>query len=254
MATPTSIGTDESRPVLTIGLFEWAIPRVWWPRDLHRTAVYANGDVVHIEADSDLDVVMLRTNVDASRLRAWLDLADTAGLTAPGRLPPETLPDPGSVVDGAFAVVTRRHGDELAVVAIDQPGVGVTGGERRAVLDALLLAIRRDAPEPVAQPVERWAVETTGPTPDLATLTWPWPELDPRSLPWTTSAGGIRCAIVTRAGWPYTTTEAADLGALTSGIFRRPLLPHETSCADVFAWRDLLGLGETVSLVDPDLR
>jgi len=31
-------------------------------------------------------------------------------------------------------------------------------------------------------------------------------------------------------------------GALTSGIFRRPLLPNESSCDDVFAWRDALGL------------
>lgn len=57
------------------------------------------------------------------------------------------------------------------------------------------------------------------------------------------SRPGTRCALLADGDWPYTYEEAMNFSrALTSGIFCRPLLPNESSCDDVFGWRDALGL------------
>jgi hypothetical protein len=64
-----------------------------------------------------------------------------------------------------------------------------------------------------------------------------WSGVMLRSLDWQ-QFGDTRCAI---GDWPITEADATTIssrtGASSSG---RPLLPHETRCPDLIAWRDLL--------------
>jgi hypothetical protein len=95
-------------------------------------------------------------------------------------------------------------------------------------------------------PIERWAIESASPLDDLSTVPWPWPDIDPAGLDWQISDSGIRCAVIEDDDWPYPESEAYDFQALTSGIFRRPLLPHETTCDDVFSWRTALDMANSM--------
>ena len=193
-----------------------------------------------------------------SHERDQLDAADRAGLGDGTVLPVE--PSPDEVMDGGWTIVTRRSDQGVGQVIADQLGTeGLpAASQRRADLAELVGQI--PLPEVGSWhevPIDRWAVESAQPLEQLASVEWPWPELDPNGLKWEFNKAGVRCAIVTVAdgNWPYAYEEAMNLsGALTSGIFRRPLLPHESSCDDVFAWRDALGLGSKMILTPAGLQ
>jgi hypothetical protein len=97
-------------------------------------------------------------------------------------------------------------------------------------------------------PLARWAIvardgsaqapqqgqEWTGPT--LASMTWT--DIS------TAEHLRTRCSIITRADWPIAPGEQTSLQLVVEGavVTRRPLLPHEHTCADVASTRALLHL------------
>ena len=125
---------------------------------------------------------------------------------------------------------------------------------RSALAELLGMVLKRDEGAWQESPIERWVIESAQPLPDLTAVEWPWPDLDSSGLAWEYNPSGVRCAIVTMPHWEYTYEEASNYsGALGSGIFRRPLLPGESACDDVFAWRAVLGFDDGMLVAPPDL-
>lgn len=236
---PTAPPFDRSdpHPVLTIGQFAWAIPEIWLTRDVHTLAVYPSGNVVRLSYQ-DGRWTLLSTHVADAQVEAWVSLVDQAGLSAPGALPAE--PSPSEIVDGSYHVFTRRVDEGIAFIAVDQTCVEGDVG-RRALMCELLHSI----PQPhlgawSEVPVERWAIQSHRPLPSLEPGEWPWSHLHPATLEWEFNDAGLQCAIVTDADWPYSWDEAMGYPDREANVFRRPLLPHEQTCADVFEWRSAL--------------
>ena len=251
-ATPTSIAADP-RPVLTISGFAWNHPTFWWPRDLDQFAAYPSGALVSFEYTADQRLSMRSSTVDIETLNAWLDLADAAGLTTVGQLPAEQ--SPVGIIDGGYDVVTRRTAVGVGVIAIDQPEFTDAGATRRRGLLTQLIgeALGASRQSSTTVPVERWAIESAGPLASVDEHTWPWPDVDPSALSWSFNDAGVRCAIVVDDDWPYSVDEANDYTALVSGVFRRPLLPHELTCQDVFERREELGDADSIPRSPPGL-
>ena len=152
-------------------------------------------------------------------------------------------------------VFTRRSDHGVGRVLVDQVGEdGPASNSRRGTLAELVgMVPRRDEGVWQEIPIERWVVESAQPLTDLTAVDWPWPEVDSSGLVWEYNSAGVRCTIVSKPNWEYTYEEASNhWGALTSGMFRRPLLPAESGCDDVFAWREVLGLADSMFVALPD--
>jgi hypothetical protein len=238
-------------PVLTTGMFAWSAPQNWLPRDLPSVAVYPDGTVIRVDDTTQGSVSLVEMSFTPAEVEEILRVADSAGLGSATALPSE--PSPIAIEDGGWSIITRRSDAGVGTAIVDQPCVDrdAPASERRGRLCALVglvgVAYEREGR---TLPIERWVIESAGPLPDLASTPWPWSDLDPNSLQREFNAGGVRCAIVDGTYPPYTYEESSNGPALIDGIFRRPLLPHESTCADVFAWRAALGM-ETAMYISP---
>lgn len=236
-------------PVLTVGQFDWSHPANWVPRDLHDIALYADGTLVRVDAYSPNSVSLIETTLPAEQVEEILRAADAAGLGTATALPTE--PSPSEIIDGGWTIVTRRIDSGIGTVIADQlcTDRDAPGSPRREQLCELLdLIPRRNQGGWREVPIQTWAVESAGPLPDLSSVPWPWSDLDAASLEWDFNDAGVRCAIVTDPDWPYTPDELSNYPALLDGVFRRPLLPHESTCTDVFSWRTTLAMTEAMTL------
>lgn len=246
---------EGDQPLLTIGIFDWNHPAIWLPRDLHQIVLYPDGTLTRIETQTPTRLTLYSTTLSAMQVDALLAAADRAGLGDGMVLPPE--PSPHEVVDGAWTIFTRRSEQGVGQVLVDQVGEedGQASNSRRSALAELLgMVPKRDEGAWQESPIERWVIESAQPLPDLTAVEWPWPDLDSSGLAWEYNPSGVRCAIVTMPHWEYTYEEASNYsGALGSGIFRRPLLPGESACDDVFAWRAVLGFDDGMLVAPPDL-
>lgn len=233
-------------PVLTVGSFDWNHPAIRLPTDFHTTVLYGDGTLIRFFLQTRTRMAYATTSIPTEQVEAILRLADAAGLGDGVALPNE--PSPVEVVDGGWTVITRRSANGTGRVIVDQLGSdNDQSSDRRTTLAELVSALPLgDVDTWPTMQIERWAVESAGPLPDLATDSWPWPDLDPGTLDWKFNDAGVRCAIVTRPDWEFTSDEAATL----AGVFRRPLLPSERSCDDVFSWRATLAVHEDVSTPD----
>lgn len=240
-AGPVASGAPSAQdepPVLAyesvcFGLCAW-----FWPAGLPETAVYADGTVVHYEFDDGNPgtLEMFRGRIDDAAVTKLLDLGARARLVGGGvidvPLPPGIqIYDGGgvtftSVIDGVRSV---RNLDHLyASSDFNQQGARA---QYLALLDALARA-GEVATEPVA--IEQWAVIARwpsngggGPVLDLPPGDWALEETD-----------GVGPCVVVTADWPLTTDQTmprptVDVGGISSEVIRRPLLPHEHTCADL---------------------
>lgn len=250
---PVAIDPAEERPLITLGSFPWAIPVINWPIDAHVIVLYADGRVIWLREppDSTGEVWAEQGRLTLQQVEALAELAAEAGLDEPGVQPSEPLPESmvGAIMDGGYSMLTFRTASGVGVAAVDQPGssdgaADATG--RRLQLEELSSAVWRSvrpaSVETEPLPLTRWAVQSAGPMRTLDAERWPWDDLDPGSLDWSFNEFGVRCAILDRDSWPYDVDERGDWDARVSGIYRRPLMPHEQGCDDVFAWREELGI------------
>ena len=254
-STTTLFDPHDSQPIITVGSFAWFIPDLMWARDLHRLVVYPSGEVLRYEFDATQRITVQRWSVPAGEVEGWVRLADSAGLADQGVDAAES--DTSGMIDGGYAIVTRRLEEGFGLVAIDQPAPvdeGDVTARRQQLSDLIEQVYLSTPPDAVADPVGRWAIESARPMADLDPTMWPWPDVDPAGLVWSFNGEGVRCTTFEVGDWPYSESEMYDMNSLTDGIFRRPLLPHETSCADVFAWRDALGYSAAIPFVPTSLR
>ena len=242
----SSLDEDDPRPLLTIGEFAWSVTDIWLPRDVHTVVVYPDGRIIRLSFLDGANMRMFTAKASAGDVGAWMSLTDEAGLDAPGVLPAES--SPLQVVDGGYAVVTRRSNDGLARIAVDQACVGGGVGRRDVVCRLLMSMPPLDEAEWTEVVIDRWAIESARPLPSLDSIDWPWPDLDPASLSWDFNDAGVRCVVIDDTDWPYGSSETQDYLSLDEGVFRRPLLPHERSCVDVFDWRSALGYDTNIPL------
>lgn len=245
-------GGDQA--LLTIGMFGWDHPAIWLPRDLHTIVLYPDGTLTRIETRTSTSLAMYSTTLSAMQVDGLLAAADRAGLGDGLVLPTE--PSPHEVIDGGWTVFTRRSDHGVGRVLVDQVGAedGKASNARRGTLAELVgMVPQRDEGVWQETPIERWVVESAQPLTDLTAVDWPWPEVDSSGLAWEYNSAGVRCTIVTKPNWEYTYEEASNnSGALTSGMFRRPLLPGESGCDDVFAWREVLGFADSMFVALPN--
>lgn len=232
--------------MLTVGSFDWNHPAIRLPTDFHATVLYGDGTLIQFFLQTRTRMAYATTSIPVAQVEAILSMADATGLGDGMALPSE--PSPVEVVDGGWTVITRRSANGTGRVIVDQLGSdNDQSSDRRTTLAALVSALPLGDVDtwPKVQ-IERWAIESAGPLPTIATDSWPWPDLDPGALDWSFNDAGVRCAIVTRLNWEYTSDEAATIAA----IFRRPLLPSERSCDDVFSWRTALDLHQDLTAPD----
>ena len=243
-----------SGPVLTVGQFDWFHPVNWLPRDLHSFALYPDGTLIFVDGSTTNNVSLIETSLTTAQVEEILRVADSAGLGNATALPTEQ--SPREMMDGGWTIVTRRSEGGIGTVITDQlcSDQDTPGSPRRSELCALIrLLPARGEDEWQDVPIERWAIESAQPLPDLASTVWPWPDVMPDDLSWQFNDEGVRCAIVNDPDWPYEPEETSNYPALTDGIFRRPLLPHESTCTEVFAWRTTLGMNDAMRLSPPGL-
>ncbi|HEY0518851.1 MAG TPA: hypothetical protein VGC84_05105, partial [Ilumatobacteraceae bacterium] len=87
----------------------------------------------------------------------------------------------------------------------------------------------------------RWAIVSKGGVGLISDPNQEWTGPDLSTLAWVDV--GVKCAVIDRADWPITVGERRVPHLVLDGreITRRPLLPHESGCDDVAAFRQLLG-------------
>jgi hypothetical protein len=260
-ADSTAIDRNDPRPVLTYGSYAYGMADYFPPVDQQTLYVYPDGTMIRIDIAGPVMTTPqpLRAttfHVDDAELRRLLRLADATGLdgTGPGGMEPQvSLPAGAQVMDGGYALFTRRSGDTFTARFVDQLGASpeYDGAAPRsafaALHDALWKHMLSDTPTDHV-PLTRWAIVArdgsatapqqgqawTGPT--LASLTWT--DISTAEHPST------RCSIITKASWPIAPGEESSVPLVVDGavVSRRPLLPHEHTCADVAATRALLHL------------
>ena len=249
-----AVNPDDPRPVLTMGFWTYGPADYWRPKDLADVYIYPDGTVIRVALDGTDNTEARSLHfetlaIDSDQLLGLVSLADAAGLTGGGLQPMVPLPDGVQIQDGGAAVFTARHGDEQTARTVDQlstdysytVGARIPFGHLLAALSPLCCEPRDDM---TVQPFTRWAIVSapgTGYSP-YPEQEWTGPNLD--DLAWVDIGDDAKCAIVDRPDWPLTLNERR-VPELVFGdrlITRRPLLPHEHTCDDVAAVRQLLAL------------
>ena len=211
--------------------------------------MYPDGSVIRVVRESpssrgDQRLVEQKFSISSDELASLVRRAVEAGLVGGGLQPMVEMPSGQSVLDGGRMAFTFRQRDEVTIRVLDQPGEAMQDGGARAAFDHLSSAFADLCCHPhagqVDLPTDRWVIveheagatsETSPPWngPDLSTLRFE--EID-----------GYRCAIVSLADWPLTLAERSlpELVLHDAVVTRRPLLPHESTCAQVVALRQQL--------------
>ena len=195
--------------------------------------VYPDGTVLRAGFEVE-GLTITRGQVEMTRVDELVALARQAGLTGGGVQAILPLPDGIGVADGGGSVFSYRDGDTITTRDVphlyDFDGWN-RSGERGLFLELQMALYALEASEPFDWSGEALLVQTS-------------PAIEPDPAPWTgpdfrngtreTILGG--CAIVAPLG-PLT-VEASwirdyDVHGERWTISRRPLLPHEFSCADL---------------------
>jgi hypothetical protein len=132
----------------------------------------------------------------------------------------------------------------VTIRVVDQPGEATQDGGDREAFDRLASTYADLCCHPHAGqidlPTDRWVVlEHQAGTPSETSPPWNGPDLSTLRF---AEIGGYRCAIVSLADWPVTLAEQSlpELVFHDAVVTRRPLLPHESTCAQVVALRQML--------------
>lgn len=239
---PTTLfDVDDPRPLLTMASWPYLEDGPSRPRDLPFFVVYPNGQAIVFDHPSNPKW----RSVSNDELDALFGAAEDAGLTG-GGLQPFLAEDPPQTVDGGQGAFTFRSGDVVTARVVDQPGSGGTSerDDYRRIIDLLGALLANDAvtDRPV---LDEWAITRRPFDPqadwESQRTTWDGPALD--AIEWQ-RLGDIECAVISDFDWPYSNDELLDARYISGGTVttRRPLLPHEDGCADVVAFRTVLGL------------
>jgi hypothetical protein len=256
-----AIDHHDPRPLLTYGSYAYGMADYFPPLDEQTIYVYPDGTMIHIDIAGPVmtkpqPLRATTFHIDDAELERLLRFADATGLdgTGPGGMEPQvSLPAGAQVMDGGYALFTRRSGDKVTARFVDQLGASpeYDSGTPRAAFAALSTAlwhhITSDTPTGHL-PLTHWAIvardgQAKAPQQGEA---WTGPTLS--SLAWTDISTAdhphTRCSIFTRANWPIGPGEEGSSQLVVDGavVTRRPLLPHEHTCTDVAATRSLLHL------------
>lgn len=241
-----SAGIDASDPRPLITGSSLALGRDYWaPLDLANVYVYPDRTVIRVSRQPpdglDPRLVGERFALSQDEFDQLVKAAEDAGLTGGGAQPAVSLPEGTQVADGSRGWFTYRQGETTTVRVVDQPSVAMDEGEARTAIAPLVSLLSSLTYEPQAGishvPLDRWVITAT-PTSREADPSQEWLGPDVSILKWE-QFDAVQCAIVTQADWPLNEGErfVADIVLDGKKIKRRPLLPHETTCAEVLELR-----------------
>jgi hypothetical protein len=251
---PPAIDPNDPDPIVTFGYRPYGETEYWPPHDLQQIYLYPNGSVVQVllggdDSDGDRPLQLYRFDIDLDDLIKVVSRAEAAGLVGGGMQQLVPLPPGAQVVDGGQAVFTaKRDGLQTARIVdqlVSDPSFNRDG--ERATYTQLYFAIMAvgGGTDRDSQPFDRWVIVSAPidpAEPDDDASTWTGPDID--TINWHPIDNGAKCAIVENAEWPITRDEREDWKLVIDQqhITRRPLLPHESTCAEVADWRSLLDL------------
>lgn len=246
-----------------------------WPEDLPEVAVYADGTVftASVADASPESLSITRFELAASEQVALIEAAGTAGLHAGGlRINGATQWSLGggshvAVADGSAALFFTRVG--AAATILEAPLLDMTDADRggndvrqRTALRDLLRRLRALATHPDAKRVANpgyVVLADAGSAPGEDRSPVPW---DGQSIAeYDDKIGNRACGLIEEGGASESQRRRLAGGALDGrGIYTgsgqtwtvhvRPLLPHERSCSDVAAWREMIGNRKRLNVRD----
>lgn len=249
-----AVDRNDPDPIVTVGYRPYGSTEWWPPHDLQQLYLYPNGSVIHVllggdYPDDERPLQLIRFEIDTDDLVDVVSRAEAAGLVGGGMQQLVPLPQGAQVHGGGQAVFTAKL-DGLQTARIFDQLVSVPAWNRdgdRAAFDALYSAIMdvSDGTDRENQPFDRWVIVSAPideAEPDDDVSVWTGPDLS--TIDWQPIGNEAMCAIVESAEWSIAREEREDWKLVFDQrhITRRPLLPHESTCADVADWRSLLDL------------
>ena len=241
--TTSTIDAADPRPLITETSLD--LMAYWNPTDLSNVYVYPDRSVIVVSRKSvGRDAQTLgasRFTLDQAEFDKVVQAARDAGLVGGGVPPAVSLPPGVQVADGSRGWYSFREGDTTSRRVVDQPGYPMDGTAARTAFAPLVKIMSSLGYPPRAGstdvPLTRWVITAT-PTSNKAVPEQKWNGPDISTLTWE-QFGNVQCTIVERNDWPLDKGELFVPYIVLDGkeVSRRPLLPHETNCAQVIDLR-----------------